>query len=89
METNDIRDELLGELRPPFVIKKQHWIAIAALLVFGFYLYNLLYGSNSVLRLLELSKEEKLLNDHIELLTEENANLRQDLYEVRLIFGEE
>jgi cell division protein FtsB len=89
LETSDIRDELLGEARPPLVIKKRQWIAIAALLVFGFYLYSLLYGSNSALRLLELSKEEKMLSDRIDVVKEENANLRRDLYEVKLIFGEE
>lgn len=91
METSDIRDELLGEIRgfrPP-KIKPKYIAVCVAITAFGLYLFYVLYGSNnSLYRLLELQQEERLVAEKVEALKNENAKIRRDLYEIKLIFGE-
>ncbi|MDR2639671.1 MAG: hypothetical protein LBC09_07550 [Helicobacteraceae bacterium] len=88
METSDIRDELLGDIGARPVLRARHlvWFAIAA--AFALYAYYLLYGANSLLRLLELRDEDRALELRVEALKEENAKLRRELYELELISGE-
>jgi cell division protein FtsB len=88
LETSDIRDELLSELSPRPVFRLRHFTVLGAIVLFGCYIYYLLYGNNSLLRLLALKNEQIAMEIKIAKLTEENAELRRELYELKLIFGE-
>jgi cell division protein FtsB len=89
LETSDIRDELLSEIGSRPILRARHlvWIGIVAAL--ALYVYYLLYGANSFLRLLELRDEDRALQTRVEQLKSENAKLRRELYELELISGEE
>lgn len=88
METSDIRDELLGEIGSRPILRVRHLAILGAAFAFGLYVYHLLYGSNSLLRLLELRDENAALQARAEAIGEDNAKMRRELYELELISGE-
>ncbi|GHV07235.1 hypothetical protein AGMMS50229_13630 [Campylobacterota bacterium] len=87
--TSDIRDELLGGVGSRPLLRLRHFVLLLVIGSVGFYIYYLLYGGNSLMRLLQLYDEEQALNDRIVQLQDENARLRKELYELKLIFDEQ
>lgn len=90
MDTRDIRDELLDAAgsRPVLRLSRRHLILMAVVVGLGIYTYHLLYGQNSLLKLLSLKEEAALLENRIETLKDENAQLQRLLYELKLIRGD-
>ncbi|MGE4294799.1 MAG: hypothetical protein AB7E49_03765 [Campylobacterales bacterium] len=91
MDTRDIRDELLGDAgsRPIVRLNRRHLVLAGVVIVLGIYTYHLLYGQNSLLKLISLSEEASLLENRIETLKNENAQLQRILYELKLIRGDQ
>lgn len=87
----DIRDELLDytKSRPVIRVEKHHAIIFGVVLFFAIYVYHLLYGNNSLLRLIELKEDSELISKQIEKITNENAELKKYIYEIKIIKGEE
>ena len=62
MHDQELRDELLGNLsRPEPRFNRRQIIAAGAILFLGLYIGNILFGTNSVLRLLELQDQSRAL----------------------------
>lgn len=91
MDTRDIRDELLGDagFRPALRIQRRHLVLAAVVVGLGVYTYHLLYGQNSLLKLVSLQEETALLEKRIESFKNENAELQRYLYELALIRGDQ
>ncbi|MCV6607204.1 MAG: hypothetical protein OIF32_03235 [Campylobacterales bacterium] len=89
---NSIRDELLeGESKrlttPKFKINKKYLFIFIPLFVFGWYITVLLFGTNSVIRLSELSTELENLKNSVKIIKEENAKLQKELFELKQLRG--
>lgn len=87
----DIKDELLAHTnsRPIIKIERNHLILFVVVLFFALYIYFILYGGNSILRLYELKDENQIIKEKIAKMTEENAKIKQYIYELKVIKGEE
>ncbi|MDR2905468.1 MAG: hypothetical protein LBU73_05915 [Helicobacteraceae bacterium] len=84
----DIRDELLGEVGARPILRASHFGVAAAIAAFAFYIYYLFYGGASLLTLMSIREEKATLDSRVEALKAENAALRRELFELRLIGGE-
>ena len=90
---NEFREELLGGLEKsttpskPLFNKKYIFLSIVVL-IFGWYIGILLFGTNSIIRLNELESELENLENKTEKVTKENAYLQKELFEIRQIRGE-
>ncbi|GHS86615.1 hypothetical protein FACS189487_01200 [Campylobacterota bacterium] len=88
MDKYDIRDELLVEVGARPVLRMRHLVYVLFAAGFALYIYNLFYGSSSILMMMSLKDERAALELRIDSLKSENAQLRRDLYELKLIYGE-
>lgn len=91
MQTHELRDELLGQSsqrRVTLNFGRRHLFLLVVITALGAYTYSLLFGHNSLLKLLSLQEEHTVLQSHIEGLKNENADLHRLLYELRLIRGD-
>jgi len=86
---SDLYDELGDEVRKKSFISRNQIIFVFVMLVFGFYMGNLLYGTNNLIDLLDLKKEVTLLNEEVEHLNHHNAALQKQLIELEVIEGTE
>jgi len=86
----DIRDELLPPSPPKkrqLPITKKQIVLIGIILLFGLYVGNLLYGTNSILRLMALNDQAHNLATQSQALKEENAALLKTLFERKQLEG--
>jgi hypothetical protein len=90
-EIHELRDELLDQpaRRPlPLLPGRRHLLLLAVIAALGAYTYSLLFGHNSLLKLLALKEEQSRLEQRISTLKSENAELQRLLYELQLIRGD-
>lgn len=86
---NDIKEELgIYEERREFPFSKRQMIFIALVLGLGFYIGNILYGTNNLLDLLVLQEEREELSQRVESLNQKNAKLQKEIFEMKIIEGE-
>jgi hypothetical protein len=88
---SEIRDELLkGEskgLTLPKINLNKKLILVIPFFVIIWYLSILLFGTNSVLRLDELSDELIQLEESVSKIKHENASLQKELFELKQLRG--
>jgi cell division protein FtsB len=64
-------------------------IVILAAFLFAFYVYDLLFGSRSYMRLLDLQNEYKSLKTHVKGLKKKNEKLQKEYFELKELEGGE
>lgn len=85
---NDIKEELgIFEEKRQFPFTKRQMIFIAFVLGLGFYIGNILYGTNNLLDLLVLQEERVELSQRVQSLNKKNAELQKEIFEMKLIEG--
>ncbi|AZV45977.1 phosphopyruvate hydratase [Nautilia sp. PV-1] len=57
--------------------------------LFAFYVYDLLFGSRSYMRLLDLQNEYKTLQTHVGELKKKNEKLQKEYFELKELEGGE
>ena len=86
---NDIKEELgIIEVKKDFPFTKRQMIFIAFILGLGFYIGNILYGTNNLLDLLALQEERGELESMVDKLNLKNAELQKEYFEIQIIEGE-
>ena len=79
IDFNDLREEKKSDLKVVLVV-------IIAFL-FAFYVYDLLFGSRSYMRLLDLSSEYKTLQKNVKELKKKNEKLQKEYFELKELEG--
>jgi cell division protein FtsB len=64
-------------------------IVILVAFLFAFYVYDLLFGSRSYMRLLDLQNEYKSLKTHVRGLKKKNEKLQKEYFELKELEGGE
>ena len=64
-------------------------IVILVAFLFAFYVYDLLFGSRSYMRLLDLQNEYKSLKTHVKGLKKKNEKLQKEYFELKELEGGE
>ncbi len=64
-------------------------IVIIVAILFAFYVYDLLFGSRSYTRLIDLQNEYKLLQKHVRELKSKNEKLQKEYFELKELQGGE
>jgi cell division protein FtsB len=64
-------------------------IVILVAFLFAFYVYDLLFGSRSYMRLLDLQNEYKSLKTHVSGLKKKNEKLQKEYFELKELEGGE
>ena len=64
-------------------------IVILVAFLFAFYVYDLLFGSRSYMRLLDLQNEYKSLKTHVRGLKRKNEKLQKEYFELKELEGGE
>lgn len=86
---SDIKEELgLFETKRGFVFSKRQMIFIAFVLGLGFYIGNILYGTNNLLDLLSLRDERGELSRMVNDLNQKNAEMQKAYFEMKIIEGD-
>lgn len=86
---SDIKEELgIYEEKRSFPFTKRQMVFIAFFLGLGFYIGNILYGTNNLLDLLVLQEEKEELTQRVEDLNRKNAGLQKEIFEMQIIKGE-
>ena len=88
---NAIQEELLGESKklalPNIKINRKYLFIFVPIVVFGWYIVILLFGTNSVIRLQDLSFELENLKDSVKTIKEKNSLLQKELFEIQQLRG--
>jgi cell division protein FtsB len=79
IDFNDLREEKKSDLKVVLVV-------IIAFL-FAFYVYDLLFGSRSYMRLLDLNSEYKILEKNVKELKKKNEKLQKEYFELKELEG--
>ena len=79
IDFNDLREEKKSDLKVVLVV-------IIAFL-FAFYVYDLLFGSRSYMRLLDLNSEYKILKKNVKELKKKNEKLQKEYFELKELEG--
>ncbi len=64
-------------------------IVIIVAILFAFYVYDLLFGSRSYTRLIDLQNEYKSLQKHVRKLKSKNEKLQKEYFELKELQGGE
>jgi len=64
-------------------------IVIIIAFLFAFYIYDLLFGSRSYMRLIDLQNEYKTLQIHVGELKKKNEKLQKEYFELKELEGGE
>jgi len=64
-------------------------LVIIIALIFAFYVYDLLFGKRSYVRLLDLNKEYKVLHKNVDELKKRNEKLQKEYFELKELQGGE
>ena len=64
-------------------------IVIIVAILFAFYVYDLLFGSRSYTRLIDLQNEYKSLQKHVRELKSKNEKLQKEYFELKELQGGE
>jgi len=64
-------------------------IVVVLAFLFAFYVYDLLFGSRSYMRLLDLQNEYKMLQTHVVELKKKNEKLQKEYFELKELQGGE
>ena len=88
---NAIQEELLGESKklalPNIKINRKYLFIFVPIVVFGWYIVILLFGTNSVIRLQDLTFELENLKDSVKTIKEKNSLLQKELFEIQQLRG--
>jgi len=80
---SDITDELLGESleadHSKNYLTKTNIVLVVIVLVLGWYVGILLFGNNSILRLIDLKAEHENLEKRVDFLKKDNKELKEKL----------
>jgi len=79
IDFDDLKQEKKVDLKVVLVV-------IVAFL-FAFYVYDLLFGSRSYIRLLDLSSEYKTLEKNVKQLKNKNEKLQKEYFELKELEG--
>ena len=86
---SEIKNELnIFEKKEKFPFSKRQMIFAAVVLGLGFYIGNILYGTNNLLSLLSLQEERSALQDQVKYLNVKNAELLKSYFEMIVIEGQ-
>ena len=86
---SDIKEELgLFEVKRGFPFTKRQMVFIAFVLGLGFYIGNILYGTNNLLDLLTLQDERAELSRIVDDLNHKNADMQKGYFEMKIIEGD-
>jgi hypothetical protein len=86
---SDIKEELgLFETKRGFPFSKRQMVFIAFVLGLGFYIGNILYGTNNLLDLLTLQDERAELSRMVDDLNHKNAEMQKAYFEMKIIEGD-
>jgi len=86
---SDIKEELgIFETRREFPFSKRQMVFIAFVLGLGFYIGNILYGTNNLLDLLVLQDERAELSKMVDDLNQKNAGMQKAYFEMKIIEGD-
>jgi hypothetical protein len=86
---SDIKEELgLFETKRGFPFSKRQMVFIAFVLGLGFYIGNILYGTNNLLDLLTLQDERAELSRMVDDLNHKNAEMQKTYFEMKIIEGD-
>ncbi len=75
-------DELL-EPNSTFSNVAKYLATFIAIILFGIYLGNLLFGDSSVEVLINLQNQKEILKDQVQILKEKNAKLQKEYFELK------
>ena len=85
-QTHELRDELLGQpQKRRLALGRRHLILLGVIAALGAYTHSLLFGHSSLLQLLALQEKKTHLEQRIDRLKSENADLHRLLYELDLL----
>jgi hypothetical protein len=88
---NAIQEELLGETKkltlPNIKISRKFLYIFLPIVVFGWYIIILLFGTNSIIRLQDLSYELENLKDSVTTIKKKNSLLQKELFEIQQLRG--
>ena len=84
------REELFEEgEKKKFIFSSFYKILILiAVIWFGLYVGDILFGARSIEALLKVQKQEKELKKEIKKLKQENSKLQKDLFRYKVLAGE-
>ncbi|ACM93507.1 conserved hypothetical protein [Nautilia profundicola AmH] len=77
------------DLQQPKKIDYKIIIVVIVAFLFAFYVYDLLFGSRSYTRLLDLQNEYKSLQTHVGSLKKKNEKLQKEYFELKELQGGE
>ena len=86
---NEIKKELHSfEEKNSFTIGKKEIVFVLFALFLGFYVGNILYGTNNLLQLLDLQNSREQFAQRAKELSMKNAKLKKEYFELQIIKGQ-
>jgi hypothetical protein len=86
---SEIKKELHSfEEKNSFKVGKKEIIFILFTLFLGFYVGNILYGTNNLLQLLDLQNAKEQFAQRVKELNIKNAKLKKEYFELQIIKGQ-